>query len=53
MDLFVVDNMTTGAFTLTVKTLAGLGVVVAQGTRVILYANGTDVEVASFGAVGA
>lgn len=24
MDLFVVDNMTTGAFTLTVKTLAGL-----------------------------
>jgi hypothetical protein len=38
-----IDNSTTGAFTLTVKTLAGTGVVVPQGQRTILYCNGTDV----------
>jgi hypothetical protein len=38
-----VDNETTGAFTLTVKTLSGTGVVVPQGQRTILYCNGTDV----------
>lgn len=52
MAQFVVDNTTTGAFTLTIKTLAGLGVIVAQGTHVILYANGVDVELAEFGAAG-
>ena len=43
---FVLDNMTTGAFTVTVKTLAGTGVTVAQGSTVMLYANGTNVETA-------
>lgn len=38
-----VDNETTGAFTLTVKTGAGTGVVVPQTQRTILYCNGTDV----------
>jgi len=38
-----VTNATTGAFTLTVKTLAGTGVTVDQGKRQILYCNGTDV----------
>lgn len=38
-----VDNRTTGAFTLTVKTLAGVGVVVPQGSSLILYSDGTDV----------
>ena len=38
-----VDNQTTGSYTLTVKTPAGLGVSVAQGQRAILYSDGTDV----------
>lgn len=38
-----VDNETTGAFTLTVKTLAGAGVTIEQGNRSILYCDGTDV----------
>lgn len=38
-----VDNQTTGAYTLTIKTLAGLGVSVATGQRAILYSDGTDV----------
>ena len=38
-----VDNSTTGAFTLTVKTAAGSGVAVPQGQRYILYADGTNV----------
>lgn len=38
-----VTNATTGAFTFTVKTLAGTGVTVAQGAQQILYCNGTDV----------
>lgn len=38
-----VDNATTGAFTLTVKTAAGAGVTVGQGARAILYCDGTDV----------
>jgi hypothetical protein len=38
-----VDNQTTGAFSLTVKTLAGTGVVVPQTQRSILYCDGTDV----------
>lgn len=49
---FIVDNTTTGAFTLTVKTALWLWVVVAQWTRVILYANGTDVELGASGAGG-
>lgn len=38
-----VDNRTTGSYTLTVKTPAGLGVSVAQNQRAILYSDGTDV----------
>jgi hypothetical protein len=38
-----VDNSTTGAYTLTVKTSAGTGVGVNQGSRGIYYCNGTDV----------
>ncbi len=42
-----VSNQTTGAYTLTVKTSAGLGIAVAQGARAILYCDGTDVVNAS------
>ena len=45
-----VGNSTTGAFTFTVKTAAGLGVVIGTGTRRILYCNGTDVVVADLNA---
>lgn len=38
-----VDNQTTGAYTFTVKTSAGLGVLLATGERAILYSDGTDV----------
>jgi hypothetical protein len=38
-----ITNNTTGAFTLTVKTSAGSGVVVQQGSAAILYCDGTDV----------
>lgn len=40
---YIIDNRTTGAFTLTVKTAAGAGVVVPQNNRVIVYCDGTDV----------
>lgn len=49
---FTVDNATTGAFTVTFKTAAGAGVVVAQGTREMLYANGTIVETTTAGGLG-
>ena len=38
-----ITNGTTGAFTLTVKTSAGSGVVVPQGGAAILYCDGTNV----------
>lgn len=38
-----VDNETTGAFTLTVKTLGGTGVTINQGARSILYSDGVNV----------
>ena len=38
-----ITNSTTGAFTLTVKTSAGSGVVVPQGGAAILYCDGTNV----------
>lgn len=37
-----IDNQTTGAYTLTVRTSAGTGVNVAQGARGIYYCDGTD-----------
>lgn len=44
-----VDNDTSGAYTLTVKTSSGTGVAVSQGARTILYCNGTDVVAADTG----
>lgn len=38
-----IDNATTGAYTLTVRTSAGTGVVINQGARGIYYCDGTDV----------
>lgn len=40
-----VNNATTGAFSLTVKTAAGAGITVAQGSSAILYCDGTDVVI--------
>ena len=40
---YVVDNLTTGAFALTVKTSGVAGVAVRQGTREFLYCDGTAV----------
>lgn len=39
----IIHNQTSGAFTLTVKTLAGTGIVVAQGMKAMLFADGTNV----------
>lgn len=41
-----VTNNTTGAYTLTVKTALGTGVVVNQGQSAILYSDGTNVVLA-------
>lgn len=38
-----VTNATTGAYTFTVKTSAGTGIVLNSGQRAIYYCNGTDV----------
>jgi hypothetical protein len=38
-----ITNATTGAYTLTVKTLAGTGIAVQQGNAQILYCDGTNV----------
>lgn len=38
-----VDNETSGAFSLTVKTAAGTGITVPQGARTILYSDGTNI----------
>lgn len=40
---WTVFNNTTGAFTLTISTVAGAGILVAQGKRAILYCDGTNV----------
>jgi len=42
-------NSTTGAFTLTVKTAAGTGVAVTQGSSALLESNGTNVVAISTG----
>lgn len=42
-----VDNSTTGAFTLTIKTAAGAGVSIGAGTRAIVYCDGVSVVNAS------
>lgn len=41
---FTAENLTTGNFTLTVKTPAGSGIVVPQGYAMTLYCNGVGVE---------
>ena len=41
--LLLVKNSSTGSFTITVKTSAGSGIVVSQGTRALLYCDGTNV----------
>ena len=38
-----ITNGTTGAFTLTVKTASGTGILVSQGSAAILYCDGTNV----------
>lgn len=44
-----VANTTTGAYTLTVKTVSGSGIAVAQGARTILYSDGVDMYPAETG----
>lgn len=39
-----VSNQTTGAFTLTVKTAAGTGILVAQGKNTLIWCDGTNVN---------
>ena len=46
-----VDNATTNAYTLTVKTSGGSGYTVPQGTRAILYCDGTNVVHADTGGI--
>jgi hypothetical protein len=41
--IFVVDNRTTGAFTVTFKPASGAGIAVAQGTRSLIYCDGLAV----------
>lgn len=46
-----ITNSTTGAYTLTVKTASGSGVIINQGARTIMYCNGTNVVAADTGGV--
>ena len=41
--IYFLANRTSGAFSLTIKTAAGAGVVVGQGANAILICDGTDV----------
>lgn len=41
---FTAENLTSGAFTLTVKTPLGTGIIIPQGKSLQLYCNGTNVE---------
>lgn len=41
--LYAIYNATSGAFSLTVKTSGGTGIAVTQGTRSLLYCDGTNV----------
>lgn len=41
--LYLIRNGTTGAFTVTLKTAAGTGIAVAQGSLVMLYCDGVNV----------
>jgi hypothetical protein len=50
--IYHIYNATTGSFSLTVKTAAGTGVVVAQSARQILDCDGTNVSAAYTAAAG-
>jgi hypothetical protein len=41
--LYLLENATSGAFSLTVKTPAGSGVAIPQGKKIFVYCDGTDV----------
>lgn len=43
VDQYWINNATSGAFALTVKTLAGTGVVVPTGVSMVLYSDGSSV----------
>lgn len=50
---YYVDNQTTGPFPLTIKTAAGTGYTVPQGTRMIVWCDGTNVvDAVSLGTLG-
>jgi hypothetical protein len=53
--VYLVYNNTGGAFSVTVKTAAGTGVAVNQGTKAVVYCDGTNVVmgIGVFGASGA
>jgi hypothetical protein len=44
MPVFAVENLTTGAFTVTIKTAAGTGQAIGQGEISMLYCNGVNCE---------
>lgn len=48
---WTVYNNTSGAYTLTVKTSAGTGIAVAQGSRMLLECDGTNVVAAAGGGI--
>jgi endosialidase-like protein len=50
--VYVADNRTTGAFTVTFKTAAGGGVAVDQGARTLIYCDGTTVYPVASGTGG-
>lgn len=50
--VYFIDNDTTGAFAVTVKTAAGTGVALATGENAVLYCNGTNVVSVFAGGAG-
>lgn len=44
VQLYVCNNLTTGPYTITVRTSAGTGIIVPQGNSSILYCDGTNVD---------
>ena len=50
--VFIADNRTSGAFTVTVKTASGAGIAVAQGSRTLLVCDGSDVYAVAGGGGG-
>jgi len=51
MPPFAIENLTTGAFTLSVKTALGTNVLIPQGGLVMAYANGTNIEALTMPAI--